>query len=138
MTNRPAQPEDDKPQEQQLELGRGRQRHRPAQGLGADPAGPGDARSTSRPSTTGCAPSSRSPGTAAWSCSGAPSPFAREWTEKKYTQTLRNSLAQFLDTPDVQVRFVISKPDVQPLLGEKPLPLQQAAAPQQTSSRDPA
>ena len=27
------------------------------------------------------------------------------------------------------MRFVISTPDVQPLLGEKPLPLQQAAAP---------
>ncbi len=60
---------------------------------------------------------------------GAPSAFAREWAEKKYAQILSASLAQFLDLPAVQVRFVISTPSVQPLLGEKPLPLQQAASP---------
>ena len=58
---------------------------------------------------------------------GAPSSFAKEYTEKKYAQMLREYLAQYLDAPRVQVRFVISTPDVQPLLGEKPLPLRQAA-----------
>ncbi len=60
---------------------------------------------------------------------GAPSSFAREFAEKKYAQTLALHLAQYLDLPTVQVRFVISTPEVQPLLGEKPLPLQQAASP---------
>ncbi len=60
---------------------------------------------------------------------GAPSSFARTFVETKYAQTLALHLAQYLDVPTVQVRFVISTPDVQPLLGEKPLPLQQAAAP---------
>lgn len=60
---------------------------------------------------------------------GAPSSFARTFVEAKYAQTLALHLAQFLDIPAVQVRFVISTPDVQPLLGEQPLPLQQAAAP---------
>ena len=60
---------------------------------------------------------------------GAPSSFAREFAEKKYARTLAQHLAQYLDLPEVQVRFVISTPEVQPLLGEAPLPLQQAAAP---------
>jgi len=60
---------------------------------------------------------------------GAPSSFARTFVETKYAQTLELHLAQYLDIPMVQVRFVISTPDVQPLLGEKPLPLQQAASP---------
>jgi chromosomal replication initiator protein len=60
---------------------------------------------------------------------GAPSSFARTFVETKYAQTLALHLAQYLDSPTVQVRFVISTPDVQPLLGEKPLPLQQAASP---------
>ena len=60
---------------------------------------------------------------------GAPSRFAREWVEKKYTQVLRTALATHLDAPNAQVRFVTFTPDVQPLLGEKPLPLQQAASP---------
>ena len=60
---------------------------------------------------------------------GAPSSFAREFAEKKYAQTLAQHLAQYLDVPSVQVRFVISTPEVLPLLGEKPLSLQQAAAP---------
>ena len=60
---------------------------------------------------------------------GAPSSFAREFAEKKYARTLTQLLAQHLDAPDIQVRFVISTPEVQPLLGENPLPLQQAAAP---------
>ncbi len=59
---------------------------------------------------------------------GASSSFAREFAEKKYAQTLTQLLAQHLDAPDLQVRFVIATPDVQPLLGEQPLPLQQAAA----------
>jgi chromosomal replication initiator protein len=59
---------------------------------------------------------------------GAPSSFAREFVEKKYAQTLSQLLTQYLDAPAIQVRFVISTPDVQPLLGENPLPLQQAAA----------
>ena len=59
---------------------------------------------------------------------GAPSSFAREFTEKKYAQTLAQHLAQYLDISEVQVRFVISTPEVQPLLGENPLPLQQAAS----------
>lgn len=59
---------------------------------------------------------------------GAPSSFAREFAEKKYAQTLTQLLGQHLDAPDIQVRFVIATPDVQPLLGEQPLPLQQAAA----------
>ena len=60
---------------------------------------------------------------------GAPSAFARTFVETKYAQTLALHLAQYLDVPQIQVRLVISTPDVQPLLGEKPLPLQQAAAP---------
>ena len=60
---------------------------------------------------------------------GAPSSFAREFAEKKYAQTLSLHLAQYLDVPAIQVRFVISTPEVQPLLGEKPLSLQQAASP---------
>ena len=60
---------------------------------------------------------------------GAPSSFAREWAEKKYAQPLRESLEQHLGQPGLQIRFVIATPDVQPLLGEKPLPLQQAASP---------
>ncbi len=59
---------------------------------------------------------------------GAPSSFAREFAEKKYAQTLTLLLGQHLDAPDIQVRFVIATPDVQPLLGEQPLPLMQAAA----------
>ncbi len=59
---------------------------------------------------------------------GAPSSFAREFAEKKYAQTLSALLATHLDAPGVQVRFVISTPEVQPLLGEQPLPLLQAAA----------
>ena len=60
---------------------------------------------------------------------GAPSSFAREFAEKKYAQTLSLHLAQYLDVPAIQVRFVISTPEVQPLLGEKPISLQQAASP---------
>ena len=60
---------------------------------------------------------------------GAPSSFAREFAEKKYAQTLSLHLAQYLDVPTIQVRFVISTPEVQPLLGEKPISLQQAASP---------
>lgn len=59
---------------------------------------------------------------------GAPSAFARTFVETKYAQTLAQHLAQYLDIPHVQVRFVISTPEVQPLLGENPLPLQQAAS----------
>ena len=59
---------------------------------------------------------------------GASSSFAREFAEKKYAQTLTRLLGQHLDAPNLQVRFVIATPDVQPLLGEQPLPLQQAAA----------
>ncbi len=58
---------------------------------------------------------------------GARSSFAKDYTEKKYAHMLREYLAQYLDAPAVQVRFVISTPAVQPLLGEKPLPLRQAA-----------
>jgi len=68
---------------------------------------------------------------------GAPSSFARTFVETKYAQTLALHLAQYLDIPTVQVRFVISTPDVQPLLGEKPLPLQQAASPLSPSSPAP-
>ena len=60
---------------------------------------------------------------------GAPTSFARQFVENKYAQKLSQLLAQYLDTPGVQVRFVISTPDVQPLLGVQPLPLQQAASP---------
>jgi len=59
---------------------------------------------------------------------GAPSSFARTFVETKYAQPLAQHLAQYLDVPQLQIRFVISTPDVQPLLGEKPLPLQQAGA----------
>ena len=59
---------------------------------------------------------------------GAPSSFARNWVEKKYAQALREGLAQHLGHEALQVRFVVATPDVQPLLGEKPLPLQQAAS----------
>jgi len=69
---------------------------------------------------------------------GAPSSFARTFVETKYAQTLALHLAQFLDVPAVQVRFVISTPDVQPLLGENPLPLQQAAAPLPRPAPDPS
>lgn len=67
---------------------------------------------------------------------GAPSAFARVFAEKKYTETLRALLEQHLGLPAVQVRFVTATPDVQPLLGEKPLPLQQAAAPLLPITRD--
>jgi len=60
---------------------------------------------------------------------GAPSSFAREFAEKKYSQTLAQHLAQYLDMPSVQVRFVISTPELQPIMGEKPLSLQQASQP---------
>ena len=60
---------------------------------------------------------------------GAPTSFARQFVENKYAQPLTQLLGQYLDAPGVQVRFVITTPDVQPLLGEKPIPLQQAAAP---------
>jgi chromosomal replication initiator protein len=59
---------------------------------------------------------------------GAPSAFAREWAEKKYAATLSESLETQLGRPGVQVRFVVSKTDLQPLLGTKPLPLQEAAS----------
>ncbi len=65
---------------------------------------------------------------------GAPSSFARNWVEKKYAEPLRESLAQHLGHPGLQVRFVVATPDVQPLLGEKPLPLQQAASAPEPSS----
>lgn len=68
---------------------------------------------------------------------GAPSSFARTFVETKYAQALAQHLAQYLDIPSVQVRFVISTPDVQPLLGEKPLPLQQAAAPGPPAASEP-
>jgi chromosomal replication initiator protein len=64
---------------------------------------------------------------------GAPSSFARNWVEKKYAQSLRDGLAQHLGQANVQLRFVIATPDVQPL-GEKPLPLQQAASTSSASS----
>lgn len=67
---------------------------------------------------------------------GAPTPFARQWVETKYAQPIQAALAQYLDRPDLQIRFVVSRPDVQPLLGEKPLPLQQAAAPAPTPPKD--
>lgn len=60
---------------------------------------------------------------------GAPSAFAREWADKKYTQTLKAQLSAALDVTDLQVRIVISSPEVQPLLGQKPLELQRAASP---------
>ena len=69
---------------------------------------------------------------------GAPSSFARNWVEKKYAQALREGLEQHLGQPGLQVRFVVATPDVQPLLGEKPLPLQQAAAPGPASLPVPA
>ena len=59
---------------------------------------------------------------------GAPSSFARNWVEKKYAQAIAQGLGQHLGREDIQLRLVISSPDVQPLLGEKPLPLQQAAS----------
>ena len=67
---------------------------------------------------------------------GAPTPFARQWVETKYAQPIQAALALYLDRPDLQVRFVVSRPEVQPLLGEKPLPLQQAAAPDPIPSKD--
>ncbi|MCW3059337.1 MAG: dnaA [Capsulimonas sp.] len=60
---------------------------------------------------------------------GAPSSFAREWSEKKYSQELRDYLEQHLDTTGLQLRFVTATPEVHPLLGEQPIPLQQAASP---------
>ena len=68
---------------------------------------------------------------------GAPSSFARNWVEKKYAQSLREGLAQHLGHEGLQVRFVVATPDVQPLLGEKPLPLQQAASAPEPSSSTP-
>jgi chromosomal replication initiator protein len=129
----PAQPEDDKPHEQQLELGEDdsaialrKAWERTLRTL---------ATQLNKPTFDNWL---RPLKTLSWDGSvvvlGAPSDFARTWVENKYAQTLRASLAQLLDSPNLQVRFVISKPEVQPLLGEKPLPLQQAAAPQQTSS----
>ena len=133
MTSAPTQPEDDKPQEQQLELGE-------------DDSAIALRKAWERTLRT-LAPQLNKPTfdnwlrplkPLSWDGSvvvlGAPSPFARTWVENKYAQTLRNSLVGLLDSPDLQVRFVVSKPEVQPLLGEKPLPLQQAAAPQQMSN----
>lgn len=60
---------------------------------------------------------------------GAPSAFAREWAEQKYAHTLRAQLATALDVSDLQVRIIIVSSDVRPLLGYKPLPLQNAMAP---------
>lgn len=64
---------------------------------------------------------------------GAPSSFAREWAEKKYSKPLRENLSVHLGAPTLQIHFVISAPELTPLLGENPLPLQQA---QQVSKRE--
>ncbi len=127
MTNRNAQPDDDKPQEQQLELGEDdsaialrKAWERTLRSLASQ---------VNKPTFDNWL---RPLKPLSWDGSvvvlGAPSPFARTWVENKYAQPLRNSLAALLGSPDLQVRFVVSKPEVQPLLGEKPLPLQQAAA----------
>jgi len=60
---------------------------------------------------------------------GAPSSFAREFVDKKYSQIIREALEQHLDGAKLQIRVVISKPEIQPMLGEKPDLLQRAAAP---------
>lgn len=60
---------------------------------------------------------------------GAPSTFAREWAERKYSNELRETLEAHLNCAGLQVRFVVSKPELQPLLGQQPLALQQAASP---------
>lgn len=131
MISHPAQPEDDKPQDQQLELGEDdnsialrKAWERTLRTL---------ATQLNKPTFENWL---RPLKPLSWDGSvvvlGAQSPFARTWVENKYAQTVRNSLAQLLDSENLQVRFVVSKPDVQPLLGEKPLPLQKAAAPTQT------
>ena len=60
---------------------------------------------------------------------GAPSAFAREWSEKKYGQLLRETLETHMGCAGLQVRFVVSKTDLQPILGQQPLPLQELASP---------
>lgn len=131
MISQPTQPEDDKPQDQQLELGE-------------DDSAIALRKAWERTLRT-LATQLNKPTFDNWLrplkplswdgavvVLGAQSPFAQKWVENKYAQTVRNSLAQLLDCEKLQVRFVVSKPEVQPLLGEKPLPLQKAAAPAQT------
>ncbi len=60
---------------------------------------------------------------------GAPSAFAKDWAEKKYTQMIRESLEALLDVAPLQIRIVISKPESQPILGERPQPLPIATPP---------
>jgi chromosomal replication initiator protein len=62
---------------------------------------------------------------------GAPSSFAREWAEKKYSRVLVEQFQQQLGLAAVQVRFVIASQEMKPVLGDKPLPLQIAASPAQ-------
>ncbi len=47
---------------------------------------------------------------------GAPSRFAREWLEKRYSGTLRDMLRTNLGEPQVQLRFVLSTTDHKPAL----------------------
>jgi chromosomal replication initiator protein len=65
---------------------------------------------------------------------GAPSAFAREWAEKKYTQMIHEALEQHLDlrrdgSSKLQIRLVISKPELKPMLGEEPIELIVAKSP---------
>lgn len=61
---------------------------------------------------------------------GAPTSFAKEWAEKKYSDVLREILEENLGGIELQLRFIVATPDVQPVLGQKPLPLQKAALPE--------
>jgi chromosomal replication initiator protein len=64
---------------------------------------------------------------------GAPSSFARDWAEKKYAQVLVEQFKQQVGLAAVDIRFVVSTPEMKPVLGEKPLPLQIAASPAATA-----
>ncbi|MGO8673265.1 MAG: chromosomal replication initiator protein DnaA [Capsulimonadaceae bacterium] len=66
---------------------------------------------------------------------GAPSAFAREWVEKKYAHTIHEALEHLLEgtrkagVTRIQIRFVLSKPEMKPVLGEQPLALRVAVSP---------
>lgn len=52
---------------------------------------------------------------------GTPSGFAREWLDKRYSQTLRSHLSAQLGRAGLKLRFVVCSPEQRPLLGESPL-----------------
>ena len=112
--------------------GRGGKPDGPAPGLGADSARPGrvgqqaDHRQLAAPAQAAfLQPAASARPSSSWAPRRrSPGRSSRPSTPRRWPSTWRSTWT----SPRVQVRFVISTPDVQPLLGEKPLPLQQAAA----------